>query len=68
MNFAANISSFIFPVKHQSDAIIIPVASHLLGPYESSFRTFDATDYQPIGKFDFLMNSAFTGKTLLSEH
>lgn len=31
----------------------IPVASHLLGPYESSFRTFDATDYQPIGKLTY---------------
>jgi len=30
----------------------IPIASHLLGPYESSFRTFDATDYQPIATID----------------
>ena len=37
-------------VKHQSDSVIIPLASRLLGPFESSFRTFDATDYQPIGK------------------
>ena len=26
-----------------------------LGPYETSFRTFDATDYQPIGEQDGLL-------------
>lgn len=47
-----NSGDVMYGVKHQSDAIIIPVASHLLGPYESSFRTFDATDYQPIATID----------------
>ena len=26
-----------------------------LGPYETSFRTFDATDYQPIGEQEGLL-------------
>ena len=26
-----------------------------LGPYETSFRTFDATNYQPIGKQEGLL-------------
>ena len=44
-----------FIVKHLSDPLEIPLASRLLGPYETSFRTFDATDYQPIGKQEGLL-------------
>jgi len=42
----------MYGVKHQSDPLEIPLASRLLGPFESSFRTFDATDYQPIATID----------------
>ena len=38
-------------MKHLSESIAKPVVSDLFGPYESSFRTVDATDHQPIGNF-----------------
>ena len=44
-----------FIVKHLSDPLETPLASRLLGPYETSFRTFDATDYQPIGEQEGLL-------------
>ncbi|XP_067026012.1 DDB1- and CUL4-associated factor 1-like isoform X1 [Acropora muricata] len=47
-----NNGDVMYGVKHLSESMTIPIASHLLGPYESSFRTFDATDYQPIATID----------------
>lgn len=47
-----NIGDVMYGVKHISDPLEIPLASRLLGPYETSFRTFDATDYQPIATID----------------
>jgi len=47
-----NSGDVMYGVKHQADSVIIPFASRLLGPFESSFRTFDATDYQPIATID----------------
>ena len=44
-----------FIVKHLSDPLEIPLAFRLLGPCETSFRTFDATDYQPIGEQEGLL-------------
>ena len=53
MNSGLKGTVFVLPyfiVKHLSNPLEIPLASRLLGPCETSFRTFDATDYQPIGK------------------
>ena len=58
MNSGLKGAVFVLPyfiVKHLSDPLEIPLASRLLGPYETSFRTFDATDYQPIGKQEGLL-------------
>ncbi|XP_044182519.1 DDB1- and CUL4-associated factor 1-like isoform X2 [Acropora millepora] len=45
-----NSGDIIYGVKHPSDPILF--VSDLLGPYESSFRTVDATDHQPIATID----------------
>ena len=43
----------IYGVKHISNDANIPIEhSGMLGPYESSFRTFDSYDYSPIGTVD----------------
>ncbi|KAK2548830.1 DDB1- and CUL4-associated factor 1, partial [Acropora cervicornis] len=42
----------MYGVKHLSESIAKPVVSDLFGPYESSFRTVDATDHQPIATID----------------
>lgn len=58
MNSGLKGAVFVLPyfiVKHLSDPLEIPLASRLLGPYETSFRTFDATDYQPIGEQEGLL-------------
>ncbi|XP_015776035.1 PREDICTED: protein VPRBP-like isoform X3 [Acropora digitifera] len=45
-----NSGDIMYGVKHQSDPI--SDFSGLLGPYESSFRTVDATDHHPIATMD----------------
>ena len=58
MNSGLKGAVFVLPyfiVKHLLDPLQIPLASRLLGPYKTSFRTLDATDYQPIGKQEVLL-------------
>lgn len=49
----SNDNNVIYGVKHISNDTNIPIEhSGMLGPYESSFRTFDAYDFSPINTFD----------------
>lgn len=46
-------NSVIYGVKHIANDANIPIEHNgMLGPYESSFRTFDSHDYSPIGTVD----------------
>ncbi|XP_032243093.2 DDB1- and CUL4-associated factor 1 [Nematostella vectensis] len=42
----------IYGIKHLPDTEENMMSQRVLGPFESSFRTFDSTDYQPIATID----------------
>ncbi|XP_074608975.1 DDB1- and CUL4-associated factor 1-like isoform X5 [Acropora palmata] len=47
-----NSGDVMYGVKHRSDSIKFSSVGHPLGPFKSSFRTLDATDYQTIATID----------------